>query len=284
MFLWTRKSSFEYTVSNFSIKFQVCLLEIRKWQRRKFVLQFFFSGYVDSWFNITTKVLFKSFFLDVFLLYINFSTTLTTFFVKMKKSSLKVSKTLIVVNLTFIIFSSKGCSGHVKCNFGNPVIIFQPKWIFSLKDQTLSKQLDFLTKKILQTFLRTRRLQFWQNWQKFFCQNLDFCSETENAPAITLPSKKTPKTFLWTRRLQFRQTCQKFYAKSPIFLLKDQKARANRLPSTKCPELVRRDTLNVVLTALDSFWQYFFLLKVQDFSAESRKIWKRNNCDLKVFP
>ena len=210
-----------------------------KMTKKKICSTVFFSGYVDSWFNITTKALFKSFFLDVFLLYINFLITLTTFFVKMD--------------------------------------------ILSQRPDTL-KQLDFLTKIFLQTFLCTRRLQFWQNWQKFFCQNLDFCSETENAPAITLPSKKTPKTFLWTRRLQFRQTCQKFYAKSPIFLLKDQKARANRLPSTKCPELVRRDTLNVVLTALDSFWQYFFLLKVQDFSAQSRKIWKKNNCDLKVFP
>ena len=150
--------------------------------------------------------------------------------------------------------------------------------ILSQRPDTL-KQLDFLTKIFLQTFLCTRRLQFWQNWQKFFCQNLDFCSETENAPAITLPSKKTPKTFLWTRRLQFRQTCQKFYAKSPIFLLKDQKARANRLPSTKCPELVRRDTLNVVLTALDSFWQYFFFAKSPRFlcskseNLEKKQLW-----------
>ena len=110
-----------------------------KMTKKKICSTVFFSGYVDCCFNITTKVLFKSFFLDVSLLYINFSITLTTFFVKMKKKLTQSLKKVVSSKFDFYHLFVKRLLWTHEMQFWQPCHNFSAKsWIFSLKDQTLS--------------------------------------------------------------------------------------------------------------------------------------------------
>ena len=67
------------------------------------------------------------------------------------------------VKLTFIIFFSKCCTGHLKCAFGNPEEKISEE-IPSFCSKTKNfHTINLAQEKILNLFLWTRRLRFWES-------------------------------------------------------------------------------------------------------------------------
>ena len=77
---------------------------------------------------------------------------------------------MIIVKKNFCHFFSKVCWGDVKCPFGNPSISFLLKAGYFRSETENAPTITFPSKKNIQTFRWTRRLQFWQSCQTFWHQ------------------------------------------------------------------------------------------------------------------
>ena len=142
------ESMFDKAAKNLAVKLQVFLV---KFQEKR-------------------KTNFSRDFLTIFALYtwLPFRHTWLFFFDKIRKNSLKVPKEMMIVLITFVIFSQSFAE-----DTWNALLATLPSAIYFLskhgffRSETENDQTNtLLSKKNIKTFRCNRRLQFWENWQK----------------------------------------------------------------------------------------------------------------------
>ena len=165
------ESSFDKIAKNFPAKLQVFLVKVQEKRKTNFSRVFF--------------EVFRSVHL------ITVSTHLIIFFDKIRKNSVKVPKEMMIVLITFVIFSQSFAE-----DTWNALLATLPSAIYFLsKDgffhsETENDQTNtLLSKKHIKTFRCNRRLQFWENWQKIHTKS----------PILSLNDQKTWAKFIHSK-------------------------------------------------------------------------------------
>ena len=104
-------------------------------------------------------------------------------------------------------------------HFGNLPKFFAKIWLLSLGDQKRSKNYSSLQKS-LKTFRCSRRLQFWEIWQKNHSKKVHiFAQLPKTLSKVSSFQRNILKMFLWRLWMEFWQSWEYFWLIFQTFLL-----------------------------------------------------------------
>ena len=121
--------------------------------------------------------------------------------------------------------------GHVKCTLATCGIFFAKIWLLSLRDQKRSKNYSPLQKS-LKTFRCTRRLQFWDIWQKNTPKFNKFAQRPKTLSKVSSFHRNVLKMFLWRLWMEFWQSCEYFLSNCSNFSARNPKNDLKKKIST----------------------------------------------------